>query len=76
MTPAELKSKRRACYLMAMTGPELDVAIRELRLTRTAFAAECGVDARAVYRWLRGDLPVPQYAATIIRLMRDHLQPR
>lgn len=61
---------------LRMTGPELDDAIHELHLTRSAFARECGVDARAVYRWLRGELPVPQYAATIIRLMRDHLQPR
>lgn len=59
-----------------MTGPELAAALDELGLTRAGFARLCGVDAGTVYCWLREPdapkwFPVPQYAETIINLMRE-----
>jgi transcriptional regulator with XRE-family HTH domain len=60
-----------------MTNSELSSALDKLGLTRAGFAALCGVERETVYRWLRdadakGWLPVPAYAAEIIRLLREN----
>jgi hypothetical protein len=63
----------------ALTGPELRAELERLGISRAEFARICGVQWKAVNFWgMDADdpkaLPVPQYAVTIVRLLRENLR--
>lgn len=54
-----------------MTGPALLDALVEHDLTKAEFSRLCGVEWKTVHRWCIEKLAVPQYAETIIDLLRE-----
>jgi len=50
-----------------LDGPGLNAVLARLRLATTDLAALCGVSRITVWKWRQGILPVPKYAATILR---------
>lgn len=54
-----------------MTAPEFKSALRELGLTQAEFSRRSGVAISTVNRWATGELPVPGWAAWVVRLLRE-----
>jgi len=54
-----------------MTAPEFRAALKTLGVSQRWLAARLGVDPVTVWRWARGDLPVPQYAAFALELLSE-----
>jgi DNA-binding transcriptional regulator YiaG len=54
-----------------MTHDELRAALKCLGLTQREFASRLGVSPLTVWRWVRGDLAVPKYAAYVVTLLRN-----
>lgn len=58
-----------------MRGAELRAALDELDMRPVDLAARCGAHRTTVYKWLDdgpNGLAVPQYAATIVSLLREN----
>lgn len=55
-----------------MTGTELRVALAGLDLQQKRLAEMTGCRPEAVSRWVGGQLAVPVYVDTIIRLLQQH----
>jgi transcriptional regulator with XRE-family HTH domain len=51
-----------------MTGPEFRAALKTLGIRQNWLATKLGVSNVTVWRWANGDLPVPQYAITVLEL--------
>jgi len=51
----------------ALDSSSLNAVLARLRLATNDLAALCGVSRITVWKWRRGILPVPKYAATILR---------
>lgn len=43
-----------------MTAFELDVYLKHKEISRTEFAELVGVSRRTVFRWLKGEAPIPK----------------
>lgn len=43
-----------------MTAFELDVYLKHKNISRTEFAELVGVSRRTVFRWLKGEAPIPK----------------
>ena len=55
-----------------MTDADLTAALAALNMTKTELAAHLGRSERQVARWVRGDFPVPLWAAReVMRLVDD-----
>lgn len=52
-----------------MTANELDAGLKRLGWTGAKFGRRVGVSARQVSKWRTGKVPVPEYAATVMRLL-------
>ncbi len=56
----------------AMTGDEFNAAIKSLGLRKKWLAERLGVAPQTLSRWVKGELPVPAYAAFALDLLRHH----
>jgi transcriptional regulator with XRE-family HTH domain len=52
-----------------MTPHEFRAARKRLGLSQIGFATLCGVDARSVRRWERGQVPIPGPAARVMQAL-------
>lgn len=59
-----------------MTAPEFATALQSLGISHTWLAERLGVSRITSYRWSKGELPVPQYAAVYIELLIESLAKR
>ncbi len=48
---------------------ELERLLYELDITNPEASRACGVTVQTVYRWLRGDAPIPKMALRLFQLM-------
>lgn len=58
-----------------MTAPEFRAALKALSITQKFLADKLGLDKTTVWRWARGDTPVPQYAAFTLELLHELFGP-
>ena len=54
----------------SMTGPELKDALDELGMSQKWLASMVGVAVPTMWRWCRGEWPIPEYLVFTIRLLR------
>lgn len=59
-----------------MTGKELDAAIAEFGLTMAGAAERFGCGVRSLYRYVKGDRPVPKPIALAIKQQKELRQIR
>jgi DNA-binding transcriptional regulator YiaG len=54
-----------------MTALEFRAALKTLGVSQRWLASRLGVGPVTVWRWARGDLPVPQYAVFALELLAE-----
>jgi transcriptional regulator with XRE-family HTH domain len=59
-----------------MTGPELRALLKQLGLRQVALAERMGVSPVTVYRWLTGELAVPQYVVAYLGVISARPEPK
>ena len=50
---------------------ELRLKIKELGMSKSQFARLVGVDYTTVFKWLKGQVPVPKYAEVCLGIMSE-----
>jgi DNA-binding transcriptional regulator YiaG len=55
-----------------MTPMQFQQALKRLAISQVAAAAQLGVDARTVRRWVAGDRRIPEPVAILIRTWIKH----
>jgi DNA-binding transcriptional regulator YiaG len=61
-----------------VTGSEFRVALKALGIRQKWLAERLGVSTSTVFRWTKGDLAVPEYAAFVLYLLNQcpHVLPK
>ena len=71
-----MKTEANARHPLPLSGntlssPEFRAALKTLGVSQAWLAARLGVDRITVWRWAKGDTPVPQYAIFTLELLSD-----